>query len=90
MFFINRHVLCRTVHFRSGGHQEPFGPQLPRCLQHVQGSFDIGVHIEVRRLIREGNTDESGEVKHHLATAHSRLDTIGVADVTGDNFDLAQ
>lgn len=47
----------RSINLAGGGVDNPLYPQIPGCLQNIQGAFDIGVHIGVGGVIGVGNAD---------------------------------
>ncbi|MPN63363.1 hypothetical protein SDC9_211121 [bioreactor metagenome] len=54
---------------------------VPRRLKHVQSSFDVGVHIRIRRMVAERYRYQRGKVENHIDILHRLADTVRVADV---------
>src|SRR6185437_10445518 len=71
------------------GMDETLDAEVARSGQEVERSFDVGVEVGLRCDIGEGNRDQRREVQHGIATVDGAAHAIAVANVAGNDFDLA-
>ena len=81
VLLVDGYILCRAVDLAGGGDKHALGAQLAGGVQHVQRALDVGVHIAVRAVVGEGNSDKRCQVEHPLLPAHGGTHAVGVAHV---------
>lgn len=62
--------------------------QLARGLQHVERTFDIGVHIGIGRVVRIRNSNQCSQVKNSVAALHRLPHPVRVANVAGKDIQV--
>lgn len=67
----------------------PLHAQIAGGLDDVQRALDVGVNIGVRRVIGIGNGNQGGKVQYDIAAFHRRVNTVRIADVAGEHFELS-
>ena len=88
VLFINRNILCRSVHFGSRGNYYPDSSKFFCCLANIKGAFYIGIHITVgcHIGIRDGN--QSGEVKDDIHVFHDMFHIMRITYIATNNFEV--
>src|SRR5690606_2980740 len=56
-------------------------------LDEVECPHYVGLHVRARRMVRERNRDQGGEMIDHLDALHRSLNAVGIADVACEEVD---
>src|SRR6185437_9518629 len=89
VIFADRDALRGAIDLAGRGMDETLDAEVARSGQEVERSFDVGVEVGLRCDIGEGNRDQRREVQHGIATVDGAAHAIAVANVAGNDFDLA-
>ena len=90
MGFVDRHILGRAIHLAGGGVHDTPDPQIGGGLHHVQSAGHVGIDVAFRGQIGIGDADQGGEMQYGLAARHGLTHGVGIADVSGDDFDTVE
>src|ERR1019366_815037 len=89
MRLIDGHVSRRSVYLARRDVNQTLNAGGKRRLANVQCSGDIGIDETGWRPIGVRNRDESGKVESYVDIAEQLQAEVGIADISGDDFDAA-
>ena len=88
VFFVDGYVLRGAVDLAGGGDEHAARAQLPRGVEHVERTLDVGVDVAVGAVVGERDRDERRQVEHPFLPAHGGAHAVGVAHVAHKDVDL--
>ena len=86
---VGRHLRRRLIDLRARGENEAAHIRGAAGVEHIDHALDADVEHQLRRAVEEFGAVDEGEMVDLVDAAHRGVDGRGIADVAGDELDVA-